>query len=243
MDAALVFLAGLGTAVATGLGAIPVVLLRRSVSVAQPLLAGVAIGVMVVASVVGLLVPALEDGAPPGVVAGLITGAAFVGAARTGLATKRARARIGIDLRPSILVFAVLFAHSLPEGFAIGAAWASDTVGLGLFVLVAIAVQNIPEGTAVAVPLQAAGVSGMKQVGAAVASSLPQPVGAVAAFVLVEQISALLPASLGFAAGAMLTVVAFELVPSAWRGRRLPAAAGAGVGAILMLALGVLLEV
>ena len=49
-------------------------------------------------------------------------------------------------MRRSVLVFGVLLVHSLPEGFAIGTAFASDTEGLGLFVILAIALQNVPGG-------------------------------------------------------------------------------------------------
>ena len=243
MDAALVFIAGLGTALATGLGAVPVFLLGDRARATQPLLAGIAIGVMVVASVAGLLMPALDDGSVLEVAGGALAGILFVGAARSALGTKRARAHMGRATRSSILVFGVLFVHSLPEGFAIGASWSADTAGLGLFVVLAIAVQNIPEGTAVAVPMQAAGASRSRQFAAAVASSAPQPVGALAAFLLVEQIQGLLPVSLAFAAGAMVCVVAVELIPAAWRGQRGPALAGLVLGAGVMLALGAALHV
>jgi ZIP family zinc transporter len=243
VDAAIVFLAGLGTALATGLGAVPVFMLGQRAAAARPVLAGVAIGVMAVASIEGLLLPALDEGGAGAVAGGFAAGVLFVAAARAVLNTGRARERITRDLRRSILVFAVLFVHSLPEGFAIGAGWAADTAGLALFVVVAIAVQNIPEGTAVAIPMEAAGLGPAKQFAAAVASSAPQPFGAVVAFLLVEQIQGLLSASLAFAAGAMLTVIAVELVPEAWRGARLPAFAGAVGGAALMVSLAAALGV
>ena len=137
-----------------------------------------------------------------------------------------------------MLVFGVLLVHSLPEGFAIGTAFASEREGLGLFVLLAIALQNIPEGTAAAIPMQEAGFTPAQQFWAAVATSAPQPVGAVLAYLLVEQIDALLPFSFAFAAGAMLALVARELAPQAWTsgGRRL-ALGGAAAGAAAMLAL------
>ena len=99
----------------------------------------------------------------------------------------------GPGARTSALVFGVLFVHSLPEGLAIGTAFASDRAGLSLFVIVAIAIQNIPEGTSVAIPMAAEGFSRTRQFWAAVATSAPQPVGALIAFLLVEQIEALLP--------------------------------------------------
>jgi zinc transporter, ZIP family len=135
-------------------------------------------------------------------------------------------------------VLGVLFVHSLPEGFAIGTAFASERDGLGLFIVLAIALQNIPEGTASAIPMQQAGFPAWQQFWAAVATSLPQPLGAVVAYLLVEQIQALLPFSFAFAAGAMLALVALELVPQAFTARTWRSAlAGAAAGAVAMLAL------
>jgi len=137
-------------------------------------------------------------------------------------------------------VFGVLFVHSLPEGLAIGTAYASDRAGLSLFVILAIALQNIPEGTSVAIPMAAAGFSRSRQFWAAVLTSVPQPIGALGAFLLVEHVTGLLPASFAFAAGAMLTLVAFELVPEAFgRGDLARATAGTLAGAAVMIALAV----
>ena len=144
----------------------------------------------------------------------------------------------GAGVRRSMLVFAVLLLHSLPEGFAIGTAFASDEEGLGLFVILAIGLQNIPEGTSVAIPMDAAGFPPRQQFWAAVLTSAPQPVGALVAYVLVQEIEALLPLSFAFAAGAMLSLVVVELAPEAFRrpGRPL-AIAGTVVGGLLMIAL------
>jgi ZIP family zinc transporter len=138
----------------------------------------------------------------------------------------------------AILVFSVLFVHSLPEGLAIGTAYASDTAGLDVFVITAIAVQNIPEGTSVAIPMAVAGFRASQQFWAAVATSLPQPVGAVVAYLLVEQVAGLLPLSFAFAGGAMLALVVAELIPQAAAEHRpARALAGAAAGAAVMLAL------
>ena len=150
----------------------------------------------------------------------------------------------GAGVQRSVLVFGVLLVHSLPEGFAIGTAFASDTEGLGLFVILAIALQNVPEGTATAIPMEAAGFSHIQQFWAAVLSSAPQPVGALIAYALVEQIEGLLAFSFAFAAGAMLALVVVELVPQAFRRRHLkPAVAGCLGGAALMVLLALTLGV
>ena len=225
-----------GTAFATGLGAIPVSLLGSRAERLRPALLGLAAGVMAVAAVAGLLLPAIDDGSSLEVGAGFAIGVAFLLAARRALSIGPAEA-ITSARRTSLLVFAVLFVHSLPEGLAIGTAYASSTEGLALFIVVAIAVQNVPEGTSVAIPMEAAGYNGRQQFWAAVATSAPQPVGAVIAFVLVEQVSALLPISFAFAAGAMLALVATDVLPDALRANAREALAGAAVGAAAMLVL------
>jgi zinc transporter, ZIP family len=234
-----VLLVATGTALATGLGAVPVFFLGRRARMWRPALLGGAAGVMTVASIDGLLVSAFREGGALDVLAGLGAGVLFLLLGRA--AFDRAPSLTGTgrraDLRVSILVFGVLFVHSLPEGFAIGTAYASSTEGLATFVAIAIAIQNIPEGTSVALPLAAAGVGRARQFWAAVATSAPQPVGAALSYVLVAEISALLPFSFGFAAGAMLALVAVELMPEAWRENARTALLGAGVAAALMLAL------
>jgi zinc transporter, ZIP family len=113
-----------------------------------------------------------------------------------------------------------------------------------VFVILAIALQNVPEGTSVAIPMEAAGFPPRQQFWAAVLTSAPQPLGAVLAYLLVEQVEGLLPFSFAFAAGAMLCLVAVELAPEAFRrGTIRVSLAGAATGALVMLALAALLGV
>lgn len=245
-ELALLAAAGTGTALATGLGAVPVFALGARADALRPLLWGLAAGVMAIASVVGLLAPALDEGSGAAVAAGLLAGVLFLLVGRRALERRDVHvgALDGAGVRRSVLVFGVLLVHSLPEGFAIGTAFASERAGLGLFVLVAIAVQNIPEGTASAIPMREAGFTASQQFWAAVVTSAPQPFGAVAAFLLVEQIEGLLPVSFAFAAGAMLALVVLELVPQAFTRRTWRMAlAGAAAGAALMLALSAVIGV
>jgi len=241
----LLLLAGTGTALATGLGAIPVFFLGERAAGLRPFLLGIAAGVMGVASVFGLLLPGLDEGSTASVLAGLLTGGAFLGTARAVLEARNHHLQRAMSegMRTSVLVFVVLFVHSLPEGFAIGTAYASDTAGLSLFVIIAIAVQNIPEGTSVAIPMASAGFSRSRQFWAAVATSVPQPIGALVAYLLVSEISALLPYSFGFAAGAMLALIVVELLPQALRGGLAPTLVGVAGGGAAMLALSAALGV
>jgi ZIP family zinc transporter len=240
-----VLAAAIGTTLATGLGAIPVFFVGGRASRWQPALWGLAAGVMSVASIVGLLRPALDSGSTGTVVLGLAAGLAFLGTVRVLLRGSDVvvGGLHGADVRTSVLVFSVLFVHSLPEGFAIGTAYASEVTGLGLFVILAIGLQNIPEGTSVAIPMAEAGFTRSQQFWAAVATSAPQPVGAVIAYALVETIAGLLSFSFAFAAGAMLALVLTDLAPRAlrpasWRGL-LGIASGGTVMLLLSAALGV----
>lgn len=241
----LLFLAACATALATGLGAIPVFLLgARARSLTSALLAFAA-GVMAVAAVVGLLIPAGEEGSAAAVAAGLAVGVFFLAFVHRRLSPDAGFiGRTGPGARTSALVFLVLFVHSLPEGLAIGTAYASDRAGLSLFVILAIGIQNVPEGTSVAIPMQEAGFGRARQFWAAVATSAPQPVGAVIAYLAVEQIAGLLPFSFAFAAGAMLALIVLELLPRAFAGgeRGRPVAGLAG-GAALMLAVSAVIGV
>lgn len=219
------------TVAATGLGAVPVVLLGARADAMRSALGGVAIGVMTVAATAGLLVPAAREGSAATVVIASLAGCGLLLWARAAARGHYGRAK---HEARAWLTFAVLFVHSLPEGLAIGAAFASSAQ-LGAFVVIAIAVQNVPEGTATAIPLRAAGHSGRTQVLAAIASSAPQLPGALLAWLAVDVVRSALPASLALAGAAMLALVLLELVPDAARdGGRVAALAGALAGAAAM---------
>jgi zinc transporter, ZIP family len=244
-EVVILFLAASGTALATGLGAVPVFLLGSRAAALAPTLLGFAAGVMAVAAVVGLLIPATQEGSAAEVLGGLAVGIGFLALVRWRFHPDASfMGRSGPGTRTSALVFLVLFVHSLPEGFAVGTAFASDRAGLSLFVILAISIQNVPEGTSVAIPMAEAGFGRAHQFWAAVATSAPQPVGALVAYFAVEAIGGLLPFSFAFAAGAMLALIATEMLPQAFAsGERARPVAGIAAGAVLMLALSLMLGV
>ena len=115
---------------------------------------------------------------------------------------------------------------------------------LGLFMTVAISIHNVPEGVAVSIPLRALDVPNWRLVGWAVFSSLPQPIGAVIAFVFVRIAREFLPFGFGFAAGAMVYLVLTEFIPEALElgdglpgGGRRELLAGLVVGVVTMVPL------
>lgn len=127
-EVVVVAIVGSLTALATGLGVVPVVLLGARAERLRPFLWGVTSGVMTIAALAGLLRPALDLGRPGVVVAGLAVGIVFLFGARRWLRVRERQwsRMVDIAVRRSVLVFAVLFVHSLPEGFALGTGWASD---------------------------------------------------------------------------------------------------------------------
>jgi zinc transporter, ZIP family len=207
-------------------------------------LSGLAAGVMAVAAVFGLLKPAAEQGSAVTVAVAAAAGAAALLVSRRVLnhrAHDHGRSEAGAR---SLLVMGVLFAHSLPEGLAIGSAFASSQAGISAFVISAIAIQNVPEGTATAAAMQPAGYRRWQQVWGAVLTSVPQVPGALVAWLAVEQIQGVLPASFALAGGAMLALVVVDLLPDAWKhASHARVVAGTALGAALMLAVGAALGV
>ncbi|MGH2931368.1 MAG: ZIP family metal transporter, partial [Gaiellaceae bacterium] len=133
----------------------------------------------------------------------------------------------------------VMTVHSFTEGVGVGVAF-GDGQTLGALITTAIAVHNIPEGLAISLVLVPRGVSVLRAAGWSVFSSLPQPLMAVPAFLLVEWFEPVLPVGLGFAGGAMVWMVFAQLVPDALQtagARSVVAVAAASAGAMIALQL------
>ena len=143
----------------------------------------------------------------------------------------------GADARRALLIVGVMTVHSFTEGVGVGVAFGGGDE-LGLAIAIAIAVHNIPEGLAISLVLVPRGASVRSAAGWSIFSSLPQPLMAVPAYLLVATFEPFLPVGLGFAAGAMLWLVARELLPEALRESRPPAVAVVAAGsAAAMVAL------
>lgn len=176
---------------------------------------GFAAGVMVASSVWSLLIPSLELAVTPfPTLSGFIFGMGFFilcDKKQKSMAKKH-------PLAGKNLFFAVTL-HNIPEGMAVGVAFAgafegSLSFGTAFLIALGIALQNFPEGAILSTPLAARGIKKRKALLIGVLSGTVEPVGAVAALLLTRFITFLLPYILSFAAGAMLFVVADELIPS-----------------------------
>jgi zinc transporter, ZIP family len=198
---------------------------------------------MLGATVFSLLVPALERGRLGEVLAGVAAGGLALLAldaavphvhlrfAERGQAEER-------SARRALLLLSALTIHNIPEGLAVGVAFAAGGPELGVPVALAIGIQNVPEGFAAAAPLLAAGASRRTAVAVAAATGAVEPPAALIALVAFGATAAVLPFGLAFAGGAMLYVIVDELIPESHaRGNERAASVALLVGFALMLAL------
>ncbi len=255
-----------GTWAITALGAVLVVFTKDFSQKYLDASLGMAAGVMIAASFWSLLAPAIDVAAELDtygeglkwlpVLIGFLAGAVVLRgidmalphlhpdlAVREGPKTSWQRS--------TLLVLAITM-HNFPEGLAVGVAFgaaahlageaAAAQIGAAIALAVGIGLQNFPEGTAVALPLRREGMSRAKCVWYGQLSAVVEPVAGVMGAVLVGLMKEILPYALAFAAGAMIFVVAEELIPESHRHDNIDlATAGVIVGFAVMMTLDVAL--
>ena len=242
---------GLVAALATALGTVPVMFSQRLSEKVQDTLFGFGAGVMLAACCFSLIIPGLAAakgaGAGPWAAGGTIGAAILLGALAL-LAMERlvphehfikgVEGQSSRTLRRTWLFVFAIALHNLPEGLAIGVAFAgADPLRAGTLTA-GIAIQDVPEGLVVAVALLAAGYRRTVAVGLGMASGLVEPLGAVLGATVVGYSAALLPWGLGFAAGAMLFVISHEIIPESHRkGHEAWATGGLMIGFVIMMLL------
>ena len=223
-------LAWLGTSftfLMTALGAATVFFFARAVCErAQGALLGFAAGVMTAASVWSLILPAIEQTAAEGRLPPFLPAAAGIvlGALLLALLDEFTRQRGGERVTHSdFLLLSAITLHNIPEGMAVGLAFALAADGEGLAGAAALAlgigVQNFPEGAAVALPLYQSGQSKLRAFVTGVLSGAVEPLGALLTILAAGLVVPDLPYLLSFAAGAMLYVVVEELIPEMSQGK------------------------
>jgi zinc transporter, ZIP family len=230
---------------ATGVGGLALLAARSPSERTLDALLGFTAGVMLAATAFSLLVPALDRGAVPEVIVGFAAGAAAIAA--LDVLVPHAHARFRERGRPAAeehaerqaaLLLSALTIHNIPEGLAVGVAFAAGGPELGIPIAIAIGIQNIPEGFAAAAPLLRTGMGIAPAIGVAALTGIVEPPMAALAFGSFELFDALLPLGLAFAGGAMLYVVIDELIPeSHGHGNERAASFALLVGFALMLAL------
>lgn len=210
-----VFLYALLTAVATGLGAIPFFFIKDISSELLGKSNAAASGLMLAASI-SLIMEGYN------VSQWMTLGGMFAGVVLVVLANTWMEGRTDVDVkdlasgkRKQMLMFlGIMTVHSFAEGISVGVSFAS-TMEFGIFIAIAIAVHNIPEGLAISLVMVPQGTSPLKAVWWSIFSSLPQPLMAIPAFMFVNIFHQYLPFGLGLAAGAMIWMVFADLIPEA----------------------------
>lgn len=218
---------------ANALGAVLVFFFKRDISErVNTLFLGFASGVMTAASVFSLLLSAIEQAQGWGrwnfvpAVVGFLAGGAFLVALdklipHLHYGTNEEEGPHVALTKPVRLFFAVTI-HNIPEGLAVGLAFgAAATEGTqaaflaALMLAVGIGIQNVPEGAAIALPMKTATGSRGKAFALGALSGAVEPLFAAVGCVLAAYLAAAQPWLLSFAAGAMVFVVAEDLIPDA----------------------------
>ena len=211
----------------TTLGAASVFLLRKNRSLLpQNALIGFAAGVMTAASVWSLLLPSIDQaagGALPAwlpAAAGILLGTVFLAALDTALPALSGKSNAAdAALRPNSLLMTAITLHNIPEGMAVGLAFAlatgEDSFAAAAALALGIGIQNFPEGAAISLPLYQMGVTRTRSFVVGMLSGIVEPAFGILVVLAAAGVQGLMPWLLSFAAGAMLYVVIAELVPQA----------------------------
>ncbi len=241
----------------TTLGAAMVFLIRDKINVKlEKVLLGFASGVMIAASIWSLLIPSIEMAGSlsfiPAAV-GFLFGMIFLMILDSIIPhlhvkrneTEGVKSKLG---KTMMMVLAVTL-HNIPEGMAVGVTFAGAILGNGTITMagafalsIGIAIQNFPEGAIISMPLATEEVKKPKAFMYGVLSGIVEPIGAIITILLTQVVEKLLPYFLSFAAGAMIYVVANELIPESQEGKHSNLSTiGLAIGFVLMMILDVAL--
>lgn len=241
----------------TALGALVVCFFKNVNKKVLNTILGFSAGIMIAASFWSLLSPAIDLSIELDYIAwllpmlGFIVGGLFVLLSDRFLdkvLKNKSNLKDSASLKRSILLISAITIHNIPEGMAVGVAFggiASNVSGMTLvgaiMLAVGIGIQNFPEGAAVSLPLRNEGFSRFKSFMFGQASALVEPISAIIGVVLVLTIRGILPFLLAFAAGAMITVAARELLPESVKENKNLSTLGLIFGFTIMMVLDVAL--
>ena len=233
---------------ATGLGALAVLLLRNLSRNRLNILLGGSAGVMLAATSFSLIIPGIRQGDLlwPGFGVYIMMAGIMLGGIVLDFIDKKMphehffKGPEGPSSKlKRIWLFVIAIAiHNFPEGMAVGVGFGTGDIGSGISLAIGIGLQNMPEGLAVALPLLGLGYSRWKALGIATATGLVEPIGGLLGAGAVTLFTPVLPLALAFAAGAMLFVISDEIIPETHsEGKSRPATYGVLTGFIVMMAL------
>ena len=244
----------------TSLGSAMVFLMKNKMNrKVEKILLGFASGVMIAASVWSLLIPSIDMTEEQGKVAWIPAAVGFLLGIIFLLVLDSLIPHLHLDSekpeglkaklkKTTMMVFAVTL-HNIPEGMAVGVAFAGAlagnagiTISAAIALAIGIAIQNFPEGAIISMPLKSEGMSKTKAFVYGTLSGAVEPVAALITILLTSLVVQVLPYLLSFAAGAMIYVVVEELIPESQSGEHSNIGTiGVAIGFVLMMILDVAL--
>lgn len=234
-----VLLGSIMSALSTGVGALPILFMRRASHKFRDILLALSAGIMVAACTFSLIPQALGEGSVWVVAIGVLIGVAALtmleaSIPHVDLLHKKAQ---DVDEK-AMLVVAAITLHNIPEGLSVGVSFGSGVEDLGGLIAFAIGLQNAPEGFLVALFLANQKISRVRAFVIATLTGCVEIVASLAGYALTSVVTTMVPYGLAFAAGAMLFIVYKELIPeSHGDGHELSATYAFIAGLLLMLVL------
>ena len=216
---------------------------------------------MIAASVWSLLIPSIEMAESQGKIAWIPASAGFMIGVGILILVNKLAEKIEINnnnndkltikekVKSTTMLMLAVTLHNIPEGMAVGVAFAglfSQSAGItfteAFALALGIAIQNIPEGAIISMPLHSSGKSKLKAFSGGTLSGIVEPIGALITIMLTKIVVPILPYLLAFAAGAMIYVVASELIPEAQSDQKSNLVTiGVSIGFVIMMLLDVAL--
>ena len=220
----MVLLTALGVGGATVIGAVLGFVFKKVSHTFSDIVLAFAAGVMLAASVIGLILPSLDYGgklALPVTVIGVFCGAVCLNLLDRIVPHIHRLAWTDQERHPAqsaqlnkVLLFVIAIAiHNLPEGIAAGVGFGGGNTGEALTIAAGIALQNIPEGMVIIAPMIAAGMSHKRTFLIAMATGVVEVLGTLLGYFAVSLSTAILPFALAFAGGTMLYIISDEMIP------------------------------
>ena len=217
----IVLITALGVGGATIIGAVIGFCFKKISHSFSDIVLSFASGVMLAASVIGLILPSLEYGGKYQIVvtiAGIFCGALCVNIMDKVVPHLHKLTGIDIESHPEkqssinkVLLFVIAIAiHNLPEGIAAGVGFGTENVNKALLIAGGIALQNIPEGMVIIAPMVGLGIGYKRIFSIAVVTGIIEVVGTFIGYFAVTLSTAILPFALSFAGGTMLYVISDE---------------------------------
>jgi zinc transporter, ZIP family len=203
------------SAMATGVGALPILFLDKVSAKLKALLLGYASGIMMAATTFSLIPESLKSSNLWVLSAGLLLGTFvlnFINSKTEDLSTDNFKFLDGIDRKTLVIVTAITL-HNLPEGLSVGVSYGTGQGNLGGIIAFAIGLQNAPEGFLVGLYLINQKITKKKALMIATFTGAVEIITAAIGYFLASEVNGLVPYGLSFAAGAMLFVIYKELIP------------------------------